>query len=77
MCWCMETGGHQHNTEQEQGAVAGLVAANKVSSADHRRERVDVVEICLDEGISVVSAYELRTKTVQKYESPLQVLWRR
>lgn len=52
----METGWCQDGEEQQQGAVAGLIAANEINSADHRSKRVDVVKVCLDEDISVVFA---------------------
>lgn len=33
--------------------MAVLIAANEISSVDHRGKRVDAVKIYLDEGISV------------------------
>lgn len=52
--WSMGSGQCQHDEKQEQRAITGLIAANKIRSVDHRRKRVDVVKVCLDEGISVV-----------------------
>ena len=54
----METGCCQYDAEQEQRAVAGLIAANEISSVDHGSKRVDVVKVCLNEGISVVFGCE-------------------
>jgi hypothetical protein len=54
----MDTGWCQYGVEQEQGAVAGFIAANEIKSVDHGSKRVDVVKVCLDEGISVVFACE-------------------
>ena len=54
----METGWCQYDVEQEQRAVAGFIATNEINSVDHGSKRVDVVKVCLDEGISVVFACE-------------------
>lgn len=56
----MDTGRGQYDAEQEQRAVAGLIATNEISSVDHGSKRVDVVEVCLNEGVSVVFVSELR-----------------
>lgn len=50
----MDTGRCQYDIEQEQGAVAGLIAADKVNSVDHGSKRIDMVKVCFNEGISVV-----------------------
>ena len=49
----METGWRQYDAEQEQRVVAGLIAPNEISSVDHGSKRVDMVKVCLNEGVSV------------------------
>ena len=70
----MNTGSRQYDVEQQQRAVARLVAANEISSADHRKERVDRVKIGLDEGISVYFACEERTKVDENWEDSLHIV---
>ena len=48
----MNTGWRQ--AEQEQRAVAGLIAAKEVGSVDDGTKRVYGVKVYLDKGISIV-----------------------
>ena len=70
----MDTGSRQYDVEQQQRAVARLIAVIKVSSADYRKERIDTVKIGLDEGISVYFVCEARTKMDDRWEGSLHVV---
>lgn len=54
ICWCMDASRRQYGVEQQQRAAAGLIVANEIDPVDHGVEGVDVVEVYLDQDISVL-----------------------
>lgn len=50
--------------EQKQRAITGSIAANKIDSVDHGRERVHAVKVYLDKDISILlSAQDIKKGT--------------
>lgn len=65
----MDTSWCQYDAQQEQRTVAGMIAANKISSVDYWGERIDVVEVGLNERTSVVLVSTDEGENLKKMEN--------